>query len=70
MAKDLIGKKVFVSYNPDLDGSYEFSARSSRREFTNQIGEVVNFSDSHGLCYEVKFAFGRAWYEPEEITVQ
>jgi hypothetical protein len=65
----LIGKKVFVSYNPDLDGRYMIAARCSRSDFTNQVGEVTAYSDSHGLCYEVLFANGRAWYEPEEITV-
>lgn len=65
----LIGQKVFVSYNPDLDGRYMTSARTARHDFTNQIGTVSSYSDSHGLCYEVVFPFGRAWYEPEEITV-
>lgn len=36
-----------------------------------QNGEIVNYSNSHGLCYEVKFVDDcTAWFEPRELLRQ
>jgi hypothetical protein len=32
------------------------------------VGTIVDYSDSHGLCYKVKHDNGtESWYNPEEL---
>ena len=34
------------------------------------IGYVVNYSDSHGLCYKIKYEDGNTgWFDPWEVKV-
>ncbi len=63
-----IGTRVTVRVNPAFDR--EFMHPEWRRD---GLGEVVDYSNSHGLCFEVRHlrADGKpthAWYAPEEIV--
>ena len=49
-------------------GDYTTLAIEERSRHDEQIGVVAKHSDSHGLCYEVAFADGTAWFDPEELT--
>ena len=40
-----------------------------RARHNGQVGTIVRHSDSHGLCYEVRFDEGTAWFDPEELTI-
>lgn len=58
-------KVVSGILGPGTDFVYE--VRHSRRE--DAVGVVLGFSDSHGLCYEVRHLDGtQSWYNHEELT--
>lgn len=64
-----IGMRVRVRRDPALDR--EFRHPEWRRD---GLGEVVDYSNGHGLCFEVKHlgpdsAYPRAWYEAEEVCL-
>lgn len=68
------GQRVRVRHNPAMDREYNGPARRVRAHYDGQEGEVVSHSDSHGLCFTVKFeepfegGFD-ATYETEELML-
>lgn len=52
-------------------GKRDYSAEGDvkRGLLSGCVGEVISHSDSHGLCYQVKFEGGdMAWFDPDELT--
>ncbi len=62
-----IGTRVKATRNPDLDREYNEIARLHRVRHSGEEGHVCAASDDHGLCYQVNFSGGAAWYEPSEL---
>lgn len=61
---------VTVRWDQKLDRGYTPEGIRLRRRHDRLEGRVVDYSDSHGLCFKVMFWGGQtAWYEPEEIGV-
>jgi hypothetical protein len=50
-------------------GDYTTSRMEERARYDGKIGVIAAHSDRHGLCYEVRFADGTAWFDPEELAV-
>ena len=52
-----------------LGPASDYTEEGRRKRRADAEGVVTDFSDSHGLCYEVKHPGGeRAWYDPEELS--
>lgn len=65
-----LGSTVQVSHQPDRDRLYIKSHRDMRRACDTLTGVAIAEHDSHGLCYEVKFASGDViTYDREELEV-
>lgn len=48
----------------------DFTAEGRLKRKPNQIGTIVEHSDSHGLCYHVKYeAGGSGWFDPDELIL-
>lgn len=48
----------------------DFTAEGQLKRKPNQIGTIVEHSDSHGLCYYVKYETGGSgWFDPDELTL-
>ena len=61
-----IGRQVFTHPSEEGGASYTEEGRRRRR---SAVGTVVNYSNSHGLCYKVEHAPGdHGWYEPTELV--
>lgn len=54
---------------PSLEAR-DFTAEGQLKRKPNQIGTVVDHSDSHGLCYQVNYETGGSgWFDPDELTL-
>jgi hypothetical protein len=50
-------------------GGWQESAIADRQGREGQEGVVTDYSNSHGICFEVRFEDGAtAWFEPAELT--
>ena len=59
------GEKVVTQIDPKLV-SDDWQNQGERRH--NEEGEVVEVSDSHGLCYKVRYSDGLlGWFDPHEV---
>jgi hypothetical protein len=70
--KAVVGRIVCVTEElipvENLSGWQE-SALEDRQGREGQEGVVTDYSNSHGLCFEVRFEDGAtAWFEPAELT--
>ena len=55
--------------SPDFD-SYGWVEEYLKYQAFGRYGEVIDYSDSHGLCYLVKMDYGdRVWYDPTQLKV-
>jgi len=53
----------------ELTTATDFSPDARRYARLGQRGVITNYSNSHGLCYQVRHDDGTAaWYEPEELS--
>jgi hypothetical protein len=50
-------------------GDCTTDAIAERTAQDGKTGAVFAHSDSHGLCYGVKFEDGEAWFDPNELEV-
>lgn len=50
-------------------GDYTDAAIAERAAQDGKTGAVFAHSDSHGLCYGVRFEDGEAWFDPNELEV-
>jgi hypothetical protein len=65
-----IGSSVRVAHRPDRDRGYVEEHRGARQIGDTLTGVAMAEHDSHGLCYEVKFASGTViTYDREELEV-
>lgn len=65
-----LGSSVRVAHQPDRDRGYVEEHRAKRQLGDNLTGVAIAEHDSHGLCYEVKFASGAViTYDSEELEV-
>jgi hypothetical protein len=62
----MIGNLVLAKRDGDRD--YTEGGIKLRKKFTGQKGVVTRESNAHGLCYEVLFEKGTAWFDPDELT--
>jgi hypothetical protein len=62
------GTKVRTVCRRTGKGDYTDLAIQERAQHDGDVGTVVDYSNSHGLCYEVRFESGTAWFDPEELT--
>jgi hypothetical protein len=63
-----VGKRVKV--DRVLAGrGYTEEAQAKREGYRGETGTIANYSNSHGLCYEVRFRDGIAWFEPDELNL-
>jgi hypothetical protein len=68
----MVGKVVKATCLPGLESARGYTAegKAERAKHSGKQGKVIGFSNSHGLCYEVRFSWGQtAWFEPEEISL-
>lgn len=65
----LRGTRVRATVLRTGEGDYTTEAIVERRNHDGQVGTVIGFSNSHGLCYEVRFEEGTAWFDPQELVV-
>jgi hypothetical protein len=65
----MINKKVKVVDNITAR-DYTHEANVGRLNSVGEIGTVVNYHNSHGLCYDVIFSSGGiATFDPDELIV-
>ena len=65
-----LGSHVKVTRQPDRDHGYRKEDRAERQVGDTLTGVAIAEHDSHGLCYEVKFASGTViTYDREELEV-
>lgn len=65
-----LGSSVRISHQADRDRGYVKEHRAMRQAGDTLTGTAVAEHDSHGLCYEVKFASGSVvTYDREELEV-
>jgi hypothetical protein len=62
------GTRVKVVYERERDKGYVANVNALREKGHLKKGEVVAYSNSHGICYTVNFDDG-TWgiYDPEEL---
>lgn len=65
----MLSKKVkIVDHITTRD--YTHDANIARLNSVGEIGTVVNYHDSHGLCYDVIFSDGGiATFDPDELII-
>lgn len=69
MKKLRLNQRVRVIHSMKFDELYDCGIRS-RKCHSNKTGIIVQISNSHGLCYGVKFSCGCViYYEPDEIKL-
>jgi hypothetical protein len=65
-----LGSSVQVSHQTNRDRGYVKESRAMRQAGDTLTGVAIAEHDSHGLCYEVKFASGTViTYDREELEV-
>lgn len=67
----MVGKRVRTLKlipNVEIERGYVLEAREHAG--SGKKGIIINYSNSHGICYKVKHADGtQAFYEPEELEL-
>lgn len=65
----MVGKCVCVTHLiAGIERQYHPVARVDAR--LGKVGKIIGYSNSHGICYDVKHYDGTvASYEPEELTL-
>lgn len=61
------GTKVRATCRRLGTGDYTDRAIQERAQHDGDVGTVIGHSNSHGLCYEVQFESGTAWFDSEEL---
>lgn len=60
-----VGTRV-ITLNPAGPSDWVQTLKQSRK--WGVVGTIVDYSDSHGLCYKVRHDSGtESWYNPEEL---
>lgn len=63
------GTRVRATVRRSGKGDYTDEAIEERERQDGKTGIVGKHSDSHGLCYQVKFDNAEAWFDPEELEI-
>jgi hypothetical protein len=61
------GTRVKATVRRSGTGDYTAEAIAERAAQNGKTGAVFAHSDSHGLCYGVRFEDGEAWFDPNEL---
>jgi len=65
-----IGDFVTVCHNSKYDSQYTVESVENRIKYNGNSGQITQISDSHGMCFKVKFSILKsAWYEAEELLL-
>ena len=44
-------------------------AHEQRVKFVSKSGKIIDRKTSHGLCFLIEFADGKAWYDQDEFVL-